>query len=39
MAITPVEGDVNPKARYRNPNISLRELERANAQHPIASPL
>ena len=36
MAITPVEGDVNPHARYRNPNISLREIERANSQNPIA---
>ena len=32
LAIAPTEGDANPKARYRNPNVSLRELERANSQ-------
>ena len=35
LAITPVEGDENPKARYRNPNVSLREIERANSQKPL----
>lgn len=32
LAIAPTEGDANPKARYRNPNVSLREIERANSQ-------
>ncbi len=35
LAIAPTEGDANPKARYRNPNVSLRELERANSQKPL----
>lgn len=35
LAIAPTEGDANPKARYRNPNVSLRELERANSQMPL----
>lgn len=35
LAICPVEGDENPKARYRNPNVSLREIERANSQKPL----
>lgn len=32
LAIAPTEGDANPKTRYRNPNVSLREIERANSQ-------
>lgn len=39
LAITPVEGDVNPKARYRNSGVSLREIERSNEQSLIVSPI
>lgn len=39
LAITPIMGDVNPKARYRNPNVSLRDIERSNCQSLIVSPI
>ena len=38
LAIVPTEGDENPRARYRNPNVSLREIELANRQEAIVSP-
>ncbi len=39
LAITPVMGDVNPKARYRNPDVSLRDIERSNCQSLVVSPI
>lgn len=39
LAIVPVEGDENPKARYRNPNVSLREIECANRKDDVISPV
>lgn len=39
MAIIPSNGDKNPRCRYRNPHISLREIQLANRDNKVISPL